>query len=74
MAMLEVECKDCHEHKSLRGWVEKEDLIGTKYESLIDTITEDELYQLQEKGEIKDEWDRWDGKCPYCGSENVISY
>lgn len=69
MAMLQVICKDCHEESSLRGWIEKEDLIGTKYENLMNTITEDELYILQEKGEIKDEWDRWDGKCPECGSE-----
>ena len=74
MAILQVECSDCLFTASLRGYVEKEDLVGTKYENLIDTITEDELYDLQEKGEIKDPWDRWDGKCPYCGSKNVIAY
>lgn len=74
MAMLEVECRNCQRHASLRGWIEKEDLVGTKYESLQNTITEDELNKLQEAGKIKDEWDQWDGKCPYCGSENVISF
>lgn len=74
MAMLQVECRDCLSSHSLRGYIEKEDLIGTKYEHLMDTITEDELYALEEKGEVKDPWDRWDGKCPTCGSENVISY
>lgn len=29
MAMLLVECRDCHSITSLRGWVEPEDLIGT---------------------------------------------
>ena len=72
--MLQVECSDCLSTHSLRGYVEKEDLIGTKYENRIETITEDELHDLQEKGEIKDPWERWDGKCPNCGSENVISF
>ena len=74
MAMLQVICKDCNEESSLRGWIEKEDLIGTEYENRIDTITEKELYELEEKGKIKDPWDRWDGRCPVCGSENVISF
>lgn len=72
--MLQVECMDCHQRASLRGWVEKEDLIGTEYESLMDSITEDELWELEKTGKVKDEWDRWDGKCPSCGSENVVSY
>ncbi|MEE1255575.1 MAG: hypothetical protein UHN47_03565 [Lachnospiraceae bacterium] len=74
MAMLQVVCKDCGEESSLRGWIEKEDLKGTKYEHLMATITEKELYALEEKGEIKDPWNRWDGKCPDCGSTNVISF
>lgn len=72
--MLQVICKDCKQESFLRGWIDKKDLIDTKYENLINTITEDELYELEEKGEIKDEWDRWDGKCPECGSNNVISF
>lgn len=59
---------------SLRGYVTKEDLKGTKYEHLMDSVTEEELCELEEKGEIQDPWDRWDGKCPFCGSENVISF
>lgn len=74
MAMLQVICKDCGEENSLRGWVEKEDLRGTKYENLIDTITEEELWELYFKGEVKDPWENWDGCCPVCGSKNVISY
>lgn len=30
MAMLSVECRECHILTSLRGWVEPEDLIGSK--------------------------------------------
>lgn len=74
MAMLQVICKDCGEECSLRGWIEKDDLMGTEYENRIDTITEEELCELEEKGKIKDQWDRWDGRCPVCGSENVISF
>lgn len=76
MAMLQVICKDCGSENHLRGWVEKEDLKGTKYENLIDAITEEELWELERKGEIKDEWDRFDEdpKCPDCGSKNVVSY
>lgn len=74
MAMLQVICKKCRQESSLRGYVVKEDLIGTKYENLIDTITKEELYDLEQKGEIQDEWDRWDGKCPVCGSSDVISF
>lgn len=40
----------------------------------MDSVTEEELCELEEKGEIQDPWDRWDGKCPFCGSENVISF
>lgn len=74
MAMLQVICKKCGQESSLRGWIDKEDLVGTKYENLFNTITEDELYDLEKRGEIKDEWDRWNGKCPIFGSENVISF
>ena len=74
MAMLQVECSDCLSTYSLRGCVEKEDLVGTKYEHLMDTITEEELFKLQESGEVKDPWEKWDGTCPSCGSKNIISY
>jgi len=56
MAMLTIECRNCKSVHSLRGWVEKEDLIGTKYEHLTDTITEEELQILHKKGEVKDPW------------------
>ena len=59
--MLQVKCWDCGQESSLRGQIDKKDLIGTKYEHLIDTITKDELCNLEEKGEIQDEQDRWDG-------------
>ena len=74
MAMLSVICNDCGGMFSLRGWIEKEDLKNTPYENKIDTITEDELYQLEEKGKIKDEWDKFEDNpvCPDCGSENVV--
>lgn len=58
MAMLQVECSDCLSTHSLRGYVEKEDLVGTKYEHLMDTITEEELFKLQESGEVKDPWEK----------------
>ena len=76
MAMLQVICKDCKNENHLRGWIEKKDLLGTKYEKLMDTITEEELNELERKGEIKDEWDRWEENpiCPDCGSKNVITY
>ena len=76
MAMLQVVCKRCRSENSLRGWIEREDLIGTKYEHLMNTITEEELYELEKNGEIKDEWDRWreNPVCPDCGSKKVISF
>lgn len=74
MAMLQVACKDCGEESSLRGWVEKEDLRGTPYENLMDSITEEELNKLEREGKIQDEWDRWNGACPCCGSKNVTSF
>lgn len=74
MAMLQVVCKDCGEETSLRGWIVKEDLLGTEYEELMDTITDEELQSLEEAGKIQDEWDKWDGKCPVCGSKNVIAF
>lgn len=46
MAMLLVICKDCGEESSLRGYIEKEDLRGTRYENLMDTITEEELKSI----------------------------
>ena len=74
--MLTVVCKNCHSEISLRGWLEKEDLKGTSYENKINTITEDELQELEQKGIIKDEWDRFldNPICPDCGSKNVIYF
>lgn len=74
--MLTVICYNCGYMDSLRGWVEKEDLIGTEYESRINTITEQELDELQEKGEIKDEMDKFEENpiCPECGSKNVKAF
>lgn len=74
MAMLEVVCNDCETETSLRGWIEKEDLKNTEYEGLMDTITEDELYELERSGKIKDPWDRFldNPVCPECGSKNVF--
>ena len=53
--MLTVTCYDCGEMYSLRGWIEKEDLRGTQFEEKIDTITDAELSELEEKGLIHDE-------------------
>ena len=50
--MLTVTCYDCGEMYSLRGWIEKEDLRGTQFEEKIDTITDAELSELEEKGLI----------------------
>ncbi len=74
--MLTVDCKNCHSTFSLRGWLEKEDLKGTSYENKINTITEDELQELEQKGIIKDEWDRFldNPVCPECGSKDVIYF
>lgn len=75
MAMMQVVCNKCGFNMPMRGWVEKEDLIGTKYEYLMDTITKDELNKLEESGEIKDEFDRWEsggGICPDCGSKKTF--
>ncbi|MFR5393477.1 MAG: hypothetical protein ACLTG6_07860 [Roseburia faecis] len=74
MAMLQIVCKDCGAEESLRGWIAKEDLLGTEYEELMDTITDEELQSLEKAGKIQDEWDKWDGKCPVCGSKNVITF
>lgn len=76
MAMLQIICKKCGSENSLRGWIEKEDLIGTKYEHLMSTITEEELDELEKKGEIKDKWDKWmeNRVCPDCGSDKVIFF
>ena len=43
---------DWVEMYSLRGWIEKEDLRGTQFEEKIDTITDAELSELEEKGLI----------------------
>ncbi len=74
MAVLTVYCKKCKQDSSLCGFIKKSDLKGTKYESLMNTITDKELDALEAAGEIQDEWDRWDGKCPICGSDNVIAF
>lgn len=72
--IAQVICKDCHNEIPLRGFVTRDDLIGTKYEKVKDFITDDELHALEEAGEIQDEFDRWDETCPVCGSKNVIWY
>ena len=71
--MLTVTCYDCGEMYSLRGWIEKEDLRGTQFEEKIDTITDAELSELEEKGLIHDEMDVFEKTpcCRYCGSKNV---
>ena len=71
--MLTVTCYDCGEMYSLRGWIEKEDLRGTQFEEKIDTITDAELSELEEKGLIHDEMDVFEKNpcCRYCGSKNV---
>ena len=46
MAILQIECGKCHQSFSLRGYIEKEDLLGTEYESLMNTITDNELCEL----------------------------
>lgn len=74
MAVLTVYCKKCKQDSSLCGFIKKSDLKGTKYESLMSTITDEELDALEATGEIQDEWDRWDGKCPICGSDDVIAF
>lgn len=73
MAMLEVVCRDCDSKTPLRGWLEKEDLKGTEYEHRMNTVTEDELFVLQESGKVKDPWGRFldNPMCPVCGSKNV---
>lgn len=74
MAILTVYCKKCKQDSSLCGFIQKSDLKGTKYESRMNTITAEELDALEAVGEIQDEWDRWDGKCPNCGSDDVIAF
>jgi len=73
MAMLNIVCNNCGHMDSLRGWVEKEDLIGTKYEERMDSITDKELSELEDRGEIQCEWDKFEENpiCPECGSKNV---
>lgn len=63
MAILTVYCKKCRQDSSLCGFIQKSDLKGTKYESQMNTITDEELDAL-----------KWDGKCPNCGSDNVITF
>lgn len=60
MAMLSVICKDCKEEFSFRGWIDREDLKGTEYESQIDSITDEELYSLEKTDKIKDEWEKFE--------------
>lgn len=74
MAVLTVYCKKCKQDNSLCGFIKRSDLKGTKYENRMNTITDEELDALEAAGEIQDEWDRWDGKCPNCGSEDVIAF
>lgn len=74
MAVLTVYCKKCKHDSSLCGFIQRSDLRGTKYENKMNTITDEELDALEAAGEIQDEWDRWDGKCPNCGSEDVTAF
>lgn len=62
--------KECDANKDILLWVE------TGYEDRIDTITEDELWELQSTGKVKDPWDKWydNPVCPECGSKNVIAF
>lgn len=71
--MLTVTCYDCGEMYSLRGWIKKEDLRGTQFEEKMDRITDTELNELEEKGFICDEVDKFEKNpcCKYCGSKNV---
>lgn len=72
--MLTVSCCDCGEIFSLRGWIEKEDLKNTPYENIMNTITDEQLHDLERNGIIKDEMDRFKENpvCPECGSNNVV--
>ena len=75
--MAQVVCRKCRSGTPLRGWVEKEDLIGTEYEHLMDSITEQELYKLESEGKIMDQFDRWKAEgrlCPDCGSKDTYWY
>lgn len=76
MAMLTVICNDCGEMHSLRGWISKEDLKNTPYEKIMNKITDEQLKELESKGIIKDEWDKFEENpvCPDCGSKNVVSF
>lgn len=73
--MLTVCCYECGAMYALRGWIEKEDLKNTPYENMINTITDEQLHELEQKGLIKDEMDRFEENpvCRECGSENVTS-
>lgn len=73
--MLTVSCCECGEMYSLRGWVTKEDLIGTEFENRIDSIDDKKLHELQNTGKIKDQVDKFyeNPVCVYCGS-NKVSY
>lgn len=72
--MLTIICNDCHSEHCIRGWIEKKDLKGTAYENMIATITDKELYELESKGKIKDEVDKFydNPVCPECGSTNIV--
>ena len=77
MAIMQVVCNKCGSESHMRGWIEKEDLKGTKYEHLIDNITDEELDKLERAGEILDEFDKWEadgGICPDCGSKDTYWY
>lgn len=71
--MLTVFCNDCGEMFSLRGWIEKEDLKNTPYESTIDAITDEQLHELYRTGKVKDEMAKFKENpvCPECNSKNV---
>ena len=41
----------------------------------MDTITDEQLHELERNGMVKDEMDRFEANpvCPECGSKNVVS-
>lgn len=54
MAMLSVFCNECGGMFSLRGWIDREDLKNTLYESVMNTISDEQLTELHNNGSIKD--------------------
>ena len=76
MPMLSVECFSCHNMFALRGWVEPEDLVGTKWEGYTQALIEKAERENPFIFQDLDPWSQFDQNlvCPNCGSANVISY